>query len=178
MADHFGVPGGDIQKRGTADYQAKSNLYDKVERQTAWVQNNQCLKNSLPVCEYASMPSTYYHPPEMDIQVFESSMLSAVTGIDYDIRRLWEAGERIFDLRRAIMVLREDRERKDDTISPAWFERTPGGTQALSAPLDRKKWDDLVTRYYEYRGWDEKNGRPLRATLEALGMKNVADKLG
>ena len=65
-------------------------------------------------------------------------MLSAVTGIDYDARRLWEAGERIFNLRRAIMVLRENRERKDDTISPAWFERTPGGTQALFGPARQK----------------------------------------
>lgn len=178
LAEHFGVPGGDIDNKGPSDYRGKNNLYDQVERQTAWVQNSQCLKNSLPVCEYASLPQTYYHAPEMDIQIFESRLLSAVTGIDYDTRRLWEAGDRIFNLRRAIMVLRENRERKDDIISQAWFERTPGGTSALSAPIDRKRWDDLVTRYYEYRGWDPKDGRPMRPRLEALGMKNVADKLG
>ena len=31
-ADHFGVPGGDIQERGTADFRAKNNLYDESER--------------------------------------------------------------------------------------------------------------------------------------------------
>ena len=39
------------------------------------------------------------------------------------------------------------------------------------------RWEDLVTRYYELRGWDAKTGRPARAKLEALGMKKVADKL-
>jgi len=113
MARHFGVPGGDW--RGAA----KKNVYDDTERQTAWVQNHQQLKNSIPICDYASSPSTYYHPPEMDIQLFESRALSSVTGLDTDVERLWEAGERIWNLRRAVMVLRENRCREDDDIGQA-----------------------------------------------------------
>jgi aldehyde:ferredoxin oxidoreductase len=103
--------------------------------------------------------------------------LQAVTGIDYDIARLWKAGERIWDMRRAIMVLRENRDRKGDTIGHLWFERTVAGGQSLAAPLDRKKWEEAVTRYYELRGWNPQTGRPTKAKLEALGMKKVADKL-
>ena len=120
---------------------------------------------------------SYFHPPKMDIRIFESSILSAVTGIDFDAGRLWEAGERIWNLRRAIMVHRENRERKDDTIGQLWFERTVPGGQSLVAPLDRKQWDGLVTRYYELRGWNPQNGRPTKARLESLGMKNIAEKL-
>jgi aldehyde:ferredoxin oxidoreductase len=114
----------------------------------------------------------------MDIRIFESKILSAVTGRDYDVARLWEAGERIWNLRRAIMVFRENRERKNDTIGRLWFERTVAGGQSLAAPLDRKQWDEVLTRYYELRGWNPQNGRPTRAKLEALGMKSIADKLG
>jgi aldehyde:ferredoxin oxidoreductase len=57
-----------------------------------------------------------------------------------------------------------------------FFERVIGDT-GLTTPLDKRQWDDLITRYYQLRGWDPKNGRPLRARLEDLGMKNVADKL-
>jgi len=106
------------------------------------------------------MPTTYYHPPEMDIRIFESRVLSAVTGIDYDVARLWEAGERIWNLRRAIMVFRRTGKGKDDNINQVWFERTVGGTRALVAPLDQIQWDQLITRYYQLRGWDTKNGRP------------------
>lgn len=178
IADHFGVPGGDIEHKDGRDYSGQKNIYERVEYLAAWVQNHQSLKNSMPVCEWASMPNTYYHPPEMDMRIFESKILSAITGIDYDVARLWEAGERIWNLRRAIMVLRENRERKGDNISHVWFERTVGGTRSLAVPLDRKQWDDLITRYYELRGWDAKSGKPMKVRLEALGMKNVANKLG
>jgi aldehyde:ferredoxin oxidoreductase len=178
IAGHFDVPGGDMRvNEKTGETQGAKMTYERAEHLAVWVQNNQSLKNSLPFCEYASMPSSYYHPPEMDIQIFESRILSAITGIDYDAARLWEAGERIWNLRRAIMVLRENRQRRDDTISPLWFERTVPEAQSLSAPLDRKKWEELITRYYELRGWDTNSGRPMRARLQDLGMKKVADKL-
>ncbi len=178
VADHFNVPGGDMRySASTGETLGAKMVYERAEHLAAWVQNSQSLKNSLPFCEYASMPNSYYHPPKMDIQIFESSILSAVTGVDYDVARLWEAGDRIWNMRRAIMVHREDRQRKDDTISPLWFERTVANSQSLSAPLDRKNWEVIVTRYYELRGWEAKSGRPTRSRLEALGMKKVADKL-
>jgi aldehyde:ferredoxin oxidoreductase len=179
IADHFGVPSGDIALPGkNSDFTGAKIVYERAEQSAVWVQNHQSLKNSLPICEYSSYPTSYFHPPLMDIQIFESKILSAVTGIDYDVKRLWEAGERIWNLRRAIMVFRENRERKGDAISHLWFERTVSGGQSLAAPLDRKQWDEVVTRYYELRGWNPQNGRPMKAKLEALGMKSVADKLG
>jgi aldehyde:ferredoxin oxidoreductase len=178
IADHFGVPSGDIRLPGkSSDFTGSKVVYERAEQSAVWVQNHQSLKNSLPICEYSSYPSSYFHPPAMDIRIFESKILSTVTGIDYDVERLWEAGERIWNLRRAIMVLRENRERKGDAIGHLWFERTVSGEQSLAAPLDRKQWDEVVTRYYERRGWDPQNGRPTKAKLEALGMKNVAGKL-
>ncbi len=173
VGGHFDVPGGDIRPTKNGDYEGIKTIYERAEHQAVWVQNHQSLKNSLPVCEYASMPSTYYHPPEMDIRIFESKMLSAVTGKDYDVARLWEAGECIWNLRRVIMVRRENRTRNDDTLGPVWFEGTPKG-QSLPVPLDRARWDELVTRYYQLRGWDPKSGRPTRAKLEALGMRNIS----
>jgi aldehyde:ferredoxin oxidoreductase len=171
IAAHFGVTGGDITASG------KKNVYEQTEYQTAWVQNQQSLKNSLPICEYASLPSQFYHPPDMDIRIFESRILSAITGIDYSVEKLWEAGERIWNLRRAVMVLRENRRREDDTLSHVWFERVVGGAESLAGPLDRTLWEALKDRYYTLRGWDVKNGWPTRAKLEALGMRSVADKL-
>jgi len=176
IAAHFGVPGGDITyANGT--YYGKKNTYEKTELQTAWVQNNQCMKNSLPICEYASTPNVFFHPPEMDIRIFQSKVLSAVTGIDVSVEKLWEGAESIMMLRRAVMVLREDRRREDDTLSNFWFERVGGGSESLAGPLDRTLWEALKDRYYTLRGWDVKNGWPTRPKLEALGMKSVADKL-
>jgi len=175
VADHFGVPSGDV--RIVADWEGIDVFYERAERSAVWCQNHQSLKNSLPICEYASMPGNYFNPPQMDIRIFESKILSAVTGMDYGVERLWETGERIWNLRRAIMVLRENRERSGDTISHLWFERTVPNRQSLTAPLDREQWNEALTRYYELRGWDAKSGHPTKGKLEVLGMKNIADKL-
>ena len=171
VAAHFGLPGGQFVP-------TRRMVYSDAERSTVWVQHHQCVKNSLPICEYASMPDLYFHPPTMDIRIFESRLLSAVTGVDTSADELWEAGERIWNLRRAIMVLREDRLREDDTLNHFWFERIVGsGDETLPEPLDRDQWEDLKDRYYALRGWNVSNGRPTRARLEQLGMGDVADIL-
>jgi len=170
IASHFGLPGGDMVG-------GKKMVYDRTEYQTAWVQNHQSIKNSMPICEWASVPFNFFHPPAMDIRIFESSMLSAVTGIDYSVDKLWETGDRIYTLRRAVAVMRENRARAQDDLSPVWFERLVGGTQSLAAPLDRTKWEALKDRFYAARGWNPTNARPTRSKLEQLGMKGVADKL-
>jgi len=169
IASYFGLPGGDMAG-------GKKMVYDRTEYQTAWVQNHQSIKNSMPICEYASMPFSFFHPPAMDIRIFESSVLSAVTGIDYSVDRLWEAGDRIYTLRRAVAVMRENRTREQDDLSQVWFERRVG-VESLAAPLDRAKWEALKNRFYALRGWNPANARPTRTRLEQLGMKGVADKL-
>ena len=176
VADWFGVPGGYLEGESEGKHQ---NIYQGTERETVWVQNNQSLKNSLLICEYASFPSRFFHPPEMDIRIFESRLLSAITGLDVDVDELWKAGERIWNLRRAIMVLRENRHKDDDTLCPDMFKEVIKVQQpeVLSEPLDRAQWEALKDRYYELRGWDVNTGRPARAKLEELGMKDVADKL-
>ena len=75
------------------------------------------------------------------------------------------------------MVIRENRSRKDDNVGHLWFERTAPKRQSLAAPLDRKQWNEVVTRYYKLRGWNPQNGRPTKAKLEALGMRNIAERL-
>jgi len=171
VASYFGLEGGTMQPG------SRRNVYEGSERETAWVQNHQCVKNSLPMCEYTTLPDLYFHPPTMDVRIFESALLSAITGTKYSPDELWQAGERIWALRRAIMVLREDRTREDDTLSHVWFEQLAGGSQTLAQPLDEAEWEALKDRYYELRGWDVGTGWPARARLEELGMKVVADRL-
>jgi aldehyde:ferredoxin oxidoreductase len=176
VADWFGVPGGYLVGENEGQHE---NVYEGAELETEWVQNHQSLKNSLLICEFASSPELFFHPPEMDIRTFESRLLSAVTGIDVNVNELWRAGERIWNLRRAIMVLRENRGRDDDTLCPDLFEEVVKVQQpeVLSEPLDRLQWELLKDSYYHLRGWDLDSGRPKREKLESLGMKDVADKL-
>jgi len=43
--------------------------------------------------------------------------------------------------------------------------------------LDREKYAQMLSWYYELRGWDQ-NGIPTKATLDDLGLKGVAKEIG
>ena len=172
VAEWFGTSKGYFEEGG-----GKKNQYEGVEREAVWVQDHQCLKNSLLTCEFGSAPELYFHPPEMDIGIFESRLLSAVTGIDYDVDEFWKAGERIWNLRRAIMILEDDRSRDADTLNHNYFERICPTGSALPESLDRTKFEALKDRYYRLRGWDVGTGRLTRAKLESLHMRDIADRL-
>ena len=91
--------------------------------------------------------------------------------------------ERIFNLHRALTIrdmgTMEMRE-KHDTLPPWVFDSpteqkpfVPGSEHAWIVPT----WKSPRTMLYEQLGWDKKTGSPTRATLERLGLKDVADGL-
>ncbi len=43
--------------------------------------------------------------------------------------------------------------------------------------VDREKYEQMLSWYYELRGWDQ-NGIPQKETLENLGLKEVAKEIG
>jgi aldehyde:ferredoxin oxidoreductase len=43
--------------------------------------------------------------------------------------------------------------------------------------LDKNKFDEFKTRFYELQGWDTATGYPTRSALEPLGLGYVADEL-
>ncbi len=43
--------------------------------------------------------------------------------------------------------------------------------------LDKAKFEEFKTRFYNLEGWDTRSGWPKRRTLESLGLKFVADEL-
>jgi aldehyde:ferredoxin oxidoreductase len=85
-----------------------------------------------------------------------------------------KAGERIFNLLRAIDIRNYDRGRKIDEQTIDGF-MYPGKDDGVM--LDRDKFLKLLDKYYEIRGWNERNGWPTRVKLEELGLKEVADEL-
>ncbi|UCH02901.1 MAG: hypothetical protein JSV20_03710, partial [Candidatus Bathyarchaeota archaeon] len=176
--EHFGLPLYETYQI----LDLSKTVYRGVERVAVWVQDNQCLKNSLPVCEFWSSAASFYNPPEMDLRIFESKLLSAVTGLDMDIMTIMRAGERIWNLRRAVMVKRENRTREHDTLNEPYFLKSimcqmGSATGLINGPIDKAKFETLKDRYYELRGWDVHTGWPTRAKLEDLELKDVANEL-
>jgi aldehyde:ferredoxin oxidoreductase len=63
----------------------------------------------------------------------------------------------------------------------AWVFDDDPDKKAFTAGTIKMTREDMQTAlsmFYKEMGWDEKTGAPTRATLEKLGLKDVADQHG
>ncbi|MFC6717781.1 aldehyde ferredoxin oxidoreductase family protein [Natrialbaceae archaeon GCM10025810] len=97
----------------------------------------------------------------------------AAIGREDDPDALERVGERVWTLVRLFNV-REGFDRTDDALPAALTVPLEGGPND-GRRIDPDAFDALLDRYYERRGWDE-SGRPTSATLERLGLADVADE--
>jgi len=99
-------------------------------------------------------------------------LLNSATGAGYEMEELVRAGERIFNVER-LFLAKAGFSRKDDTLPPRILnEPLPDGpAKGMVCHLD-----EMLTQYYELRGWD-KNGIPTEAKLRELGLEKVANDL-
>ena len=123
----------------------------------------------------------------------ESRLLSAVTGRHLDEAGLARAGERVFNLNRAVLLREGHRGAEDDRLPDHWhtaplkFDLTnpdlllPGkGDEAVSMKgkvVDRSEFEAMKREYYALRRWEPATGRPTASTLRTLGLADVAADL-
>ncbi|NHJ20777.1 MAG: aldehyde ferredoxin oxidoreductase [Candidatus Lokiarchaeota archaeon] len=122
-------------------------------------QNQKAIEDSLVICAFAgwALGLDYY-----------ARFLKAITGIDYDVMKLLEIGERIYNLER-IFNIREGLGRGDDILPPRFINEPlqEGFSKGSIVPLKT-----MLEQYYFIRGWDEQ-GIPKLETLEKLGIKQI-----
>jgi aldehyde:ferredoxin oxidoreductase len=120
----------------------------------------------------------------------EPRFYSAVTGKRTTFVEGIEIGRKIWNLDRSIWAL-QGRHRDMEVLagyvynvptkSPYYVPVYEDGKwrygENIGRTLDRTRFEEWKTKFYEFEGWNPSNGWPKRATLEALGLKNVADQL-
>nr|QNO46958.1 tungsten-containing aldehyde ferredoxin oxidoreductase [Methanosarcinales archaeon ANME-2c ERB4] len=114
-------------------------------------QNLSAAMDSLAVCRFSSFA--------LSAEEY-SSILSAVTGIQYTSEDLLRVGERIWNLER-IFNLRAGFTRADDSLPTRFFG--DGG-------IDHGEFEDALYEYYRFRGWGM-DGVPAGWKLEELGLR-------
>jgi aldehyde:ferredoxin oxidoreductase len=120
-------------------------------------QNWGALSNSLIICAHATVP---IH----DLVDF----FNFATGFDYSLEEMMEAGERGWNLKRAIN-LRLGLNRSDDTLPEILLNPfLDGGSAGYVPPLE-----EMLEAYYKARGWDMETGKPYPKKLEELGLSEV-----
>lgn len=158
------------------------------------IQNRQLAKESMGVCDWMfpliDIPPGPDHVGDPSV---ESRILSAVLGEPWSEQELYQLGERVFNLQRAVLLREGHRARADDCLPAQWHERpiqthvadpdllAPGPKGRIVSQLGRRAHRDDFLRirdeFYERRGWDVPTGLPSREGLHALGLSDVADEL-
>jgi len=91
-------------------------------------------------------------------------LFNTVTGWDYSIRELMNAGERVFTIQRLINI-RDGYNAKSDVLPEKMFQTASEGFRAGKV----LPFTELMKDYYALRGWNE-NGEPTRDTLDRLAL--------
>jgi len=123
----------------------------------------------------------------------ESKLYSAVTGNETDEEELNRIGERVFNLERAVLTREDPRGKKVDEIPEFNFtvpiESEPFNTELLvpgkngepitkkGTVVDREKFAQMLSEYYELRGWDKSSGLQAKQKLIELDLGDVAKGL-
>jgi aldehyde:ferredoxin oxidoreductase len=161
--------------------------YDAKAIPAVWHGHRGVIKDSAPVDDqmfpriYSKRTADHFaRSGDMEGPAFEAHMLAAATGVDWDADSLDHAAERVFNLERALQVRNYGRTRAMDESVIPFFERpeymvNPFIGHRMS--LDRTEFLRLMDEYYALRDWDPETGRPTRAKLEMLGLRDVADDL-
>jgi aldehyde:ferredoxin oxidoreductase len=122
----------------------------------------------------------------------ESKLYSAVTGNETDEEGLNRIGERVFNLERAVLAREDPRGKKVDEI-PEFNFTVPIESEIMNPELlvpgkdgepitkkgtvvDREKFAQMLSEYYELRGWDS-SGLQTKQKLAELNLEDVAQEL-
>ncbi len=102
-----------------------------------------------------------------------AKILSAITGKDWTLPKIYEAADRVYSLIRCYFVreFKGNWNRYMDYPPRRWFDQQIDGMK-----LERDKYDQLLSEYYRLRGWDER-GIPTIETLKKQNLGFVIDDL-
>jgi aldehyde:ferredoxin oxidoreductase len=117
--------------------------------------------NALVLCKFGNVSPTI---------VIE--LINTACGLEWDVDDLQEAGERAWNLKRAINN-RLGLTRKNDKLPKAFLEPLPDGGSA-GFILD---FEPMLRAYYQVRDWDWDTGYPNQDKLESLNLAWIADDL-
>lgn len=141
-------------------YKGKGNLVKELEDIRAFY-------HSLIICDF--MAAVY------PLKVKEyTEMLNLATGWDLDEAESLKVGERAINQSRLFNTLCGIT-RKDDILPGRFFKDPLKRGRAAGQVIDPEKFQEMLSDYYQVRGWTE-DGLPMESTLAELGIEGGVRK--
>ena len=180
---------------------SESNIYSRhMAKMVSWHRYyTRFWKQSMLFCDARWPDFVNIHRPDRigSTGIAEPRYIKAVTGKDFSFGDGINIGRKIWNLDHAIWTL-QGRHRDMVHFADNLYEKHPllpidDGIPDVHMPgkengkwgfygysyrtLDRDKFDEFKTRFYELQGWDTATGYPTRSALEPLDLGYVADEL-
>lgn len=149
-------------------------------------------KQSILFCDW--MWPSFINPNSTDklgpTPIGEPKFFNAVTGKKTSFEEGMELGRKIWNLDRAIWALQG--RHRDMEVHTGYVYNKPTETPyylpvynngkwsfdgCTGRVLNKTKFEEWKTKYFEFEGWDTSTGWPKRKTLESMGLNKVADTL-
>ena len=155
------------------EVQAKRGSYgeEKIDKVIEMQRLRGGVFESLVVCRF---PST-----SLDFELeWYTKFLQAATGMEISWNALNQIADRILNLIRAFWIREygSNWTREMDVPPARWFKEPLTKGPLKGSKLDSVKYDVMLQKYYNKRGWDER-GIPKKITLKKLGLSDVAKQL-
>lgn len=104
-------------------------------------------------------------------------ILTYATGVTYTWEDLYRLADRVYALVRALWIREYGGWSREMDMPPArWFKHPLAKGPLAGSRLDPGRYNELLSHYYDLRGWDER-GVPRRSTLEKLGLGFTVETL-
>jgi aldehyde:ferredoxin oxidoreductase len=180
------------------DFSANNIYSEHMAKMVSWHRYyTRFWKQSMLFCDARWPDFVNIHRPDSvgATGIAEPRYMKAVTGEDFSFADGIDLGRKIWNLDHAIWTL-QGRHRDMIHFADNVYEKHPlfGADVPVAylpgkengkwdyygysqRTLDRGKFDEFKTRFYELQGWDTATGYPTRAALESMGLGYVADEL-
>ena len=160
QSDYFFVDWGHSQEKIGIEFMSRHAQAEKAAN-VAKHQDWRTMFNAMVMCIFANV--------EPDEQV---KLINAACGLDWSLEDLMKAGERAWNLKRAINN-RMGLTRANDKLPKALLEPfTDGGSAGFVPDIQ-----EMLRAYYDARSWDVETGKPSREKLLELGLEDIAKDL-
>jgi aldehyde:ferredoxin oxidoreductase len=176
------------------DYSTENMYSEHMAKLVSWQRYyTRFYKQSLLFCDNRWPDFINSYAPDMKGSTGEAEIrfLKAVTGKNISFLDGIELGRKIWNLDHAIWTLQG---RHRDMVQFAdyiytipvgdkdirWVSNKDGEWIAINIEpriVDKQKFEEFKTGFYELQGWDPATGYPKRSTLKSLGLGYVADEL-
>lgn len=161
QSDYFLVDVGQADPELGMEYYSRHDGAEKAKN-VALHQDWKTVYNSLVLCIFANLS------PETVVK-----LINAACGLDWDTRQMMMAGERGWNLKRAINN-RLGLTAQNDSLPEQFHKPYPDAQSNLGFV---PRFSEMLAAYYAARGWDPETGYPIRGKLTELGLDWVARDL-